>query len=141
MKFKINNEKSTFNICRSMKQSGEVQLLCTITHRIDSVSEVQIEERLDVESLEAIMMNLKINSIKYYDEWVATLEKFEYRSKLKRTELDMNRESPPARPYIEEAPKLELKDRPPHLRYVFLGRNETLPVVIAADLNGRQVER
>ena len=51
-----------------------------------------------------------------------------------------HRESPPAKPSIEEAPKLELKALPPHLRYVFLGRDYTLLVIIAADLNQRQVE-
>ena len=51
-----------------------------------------------------------------------------------------HRESPPAKPSIEEAPKLELKDLPPHLRYVFFGKDDTLPVIIASDLNVDQVE-
>ena len=51
-----------------------------------------------------------------------------------------NRESPPEWPSIEEAPKLDLQDLPPHLRYVFLGIDEMLPVVIAANSNGRKVE-
>ena len=51
-----------------------------------------------------------------------------------------HRESPPARPSIEEAQKLELKALPSHLRYVFLGRDDTLPVIIALDLNVQQVE-
>ena len=72
---------------------------------------------------------------------VAALDKCEYRSKPKKYELDMkNRESPPTRPSIVEALKLELKALPPHLMYVFLGRDNTLPVIIAADLNERQVE-
>ena len=50
------------------------------------------------------------------------------------------RESPPAKPSIEEAPKLELKALPPHLRYVFLGRNDNFLVIIASDLNLQQVE-
>ena len=51
-----------------------------------------------------------------------------------------NRESPPAKPSIEEAPKLELKALPPHLRYEFLGNGDTLPIIIASDLNEQQVE-
>ena len=51
-----------------------------------------------------------------------------------------NCESPPVKPSIEEAPKLELKALPPHLRYEFLGNGDTLPVMIASDLNGQQVE-
>ena len=51
-----------------------------------------------------------------------------------------NRESPPAKPSIEEAPKIELKALPPHLRYEFLGNGDTLPVIIASDLDEQQVQ-
>ena len=50
------------------------------------------------------------------------------------------RESPPVKLSIEEAPKLELKALPPHLRYEFLGKGDTLPVIIASDLNEQQVQ-
>ncbi len=39
---------------------------------------------------------------------------------------------------LEVAPKLELKPLPAHLKYVFLGENKTLPVIIAANLNKEQ---
>ena len=48
-------------------------------------------------------------------------------------------ETPPAKQSVEEAPKLELKDLTPHLRYVFLGRDDTLSVIITLDLNVQQV--
>ena len=51
-----------------------------------------------------------------------------------------NRESPPAKPSIEKAPKLELKALPPHISYEFVGNVDTLPVIIASDLNEQQVE-
>ena len=51
-----------------------------------------------------------------------------------------HRESPPTRPSIEESPKLEFKPLAPHLRYVFLGRDNPLPIIIASDLNVHQVE-
>ena len=88
---------------------------------------------MGIESLAAIMMDFESDSIKDYDEWVAALERSEYRSKLKRLELDItNRESLPARTSIDQSLRLELKALPPNLRYVFLGRDETLPVVIKA---------
>ena len=141
MKFRLNNEEATSNICRSMKQIGELQTVFAITYRVESGVEVQIEERLGVGALAAVMMNFDSDGIEEYDDLVATLDRCEYRSKQKKYQLDMkNRESPPARPYIMEAPKFELKALPPYLRYVFLGRDNTLPVIIAADLNARQVE-
>ena len=50
-----------------------------------------------------------------------------------------NHESPPVKPSIEDAPKLELKSLPPHLRYEFLGNGDTLPVIIASELNEQQL--
>ena len=34
MKFWLNNEEVTFNICRSMKQSGEIQSVSAISYNI-----------------------------------------------------------------------------------------------------------
>uniref|UniRef100_M1DGD9 Integrase core domain containing protein n=1 Tax=Solanum tuberosum TaxID=4113 RepID=M1DGD9_SOLTU len=104
-------------------------------------SDVFIEDRLGVDALSAVMINFEGDCIEDYDELVAALDRFEFRSKPKRLELDMkNRDSPPTKPFIKEAPKLELKALPSHLRYVFLGRDGTLPVIIASDLNAEQVE-
>ena len=51
-----------------------------------------------------------------------------------------NRESPPVKPSIEKAPKLELQAFPPHLRYELLENGDTLPEILASDLNEQQVE-
>ena len=51
-----------------------------------------------------------------------------------------NHESPPVKPSIKDAPKLELKALPPHLRYEFLGKGDTLPVIITSDLDEQQVK-
>ena len=51
-----------------------------------------------------------------------------------------NLKSPPAKPSIEEAPKLELKALPLHLKYEFLGKGDILQVINASDLNEQQVE-
>ena len=45
-----------------------------------------------------------------------------------------------ARPSMVEDPKLELKALPPHLRYVFLGRNDTLSVLNALHFTLQQVK-
>ena len=65
---------------------------------------------------------------------VAALDRGDVRFKPKKLDLDMkHRESPPVKPSIEEAPKLELEVVPPHLRYLFLGKGDTLPVIIVSD--------
>ena len=121
MNFRLNNEKTTFNICWSMKQSGELQTVSAISYRVKSTSEVQIKERLGVEELEAVIMNFDSDGIEEYVSLVAALDQGNVPFKPKKFELDMqHRESPPTRPCIEEAPKLEGKTLRTHLRYVFL---------------------
>ncbi|CAN6585954.1 unnamed protein product [Malus baccata var. baccata] len=47
----------------------------------------------------------------------------------------------PLLPSSEQAPKLELKLLPSHLKYAHLRVNETLPVIIAADLNDTEEDK
>ena len=90
------------------------------------MSEVQINESLGAEELEAIIMNFESDGTEEYGSLVMALEKSKYQFKPKKLELHMkHRETLPARPSIEETPKLELKSLPPHLRYVFLGKDDT----------------
>ncbi|CAN6562049.1 unnamed protein product [Malus baccata var. baccata] len=44
-------------------------------------------------------------------------------------------------PSIEQAPTIELKLLPEHLKYAFLGESKTLPVIIAADLSNYEEEQ
>jgi hypothetical protein len=46
--------------------------------------------------------------------------------------------STPPIPSLESPPKLELKPLPDKLNYAFLGSNDTLPVIIASDLQKDQ---
>ena len=50
-----------------------------------------------------------------------------------------HREYPPAKPFIEKALKLKLMPPTPHMRYVFLGKDYNLPVIIASDFHVHQV--
>uniref|UniRef100_M1E0U2 Integrase core domain containing protein n=1 Tax=Solanum tuberosum TaxID=4113 RepID=M1E0U2_SOLTU len=59
-----------------MKQSGELQTVSTIIYRVESGVEVQIEERLGVEALAAVMMNFDSDGIEEYDELVAALDRY-----------------------------------------------------------------
>ena len=87
-----------------------------------------------------MIMNFSSDGIEEYGSLVAALERGEYLFKLKKLELDINhRECPPAKPSIEEAPKLKLKALPPYLRYVFFEKDDTFPVIIASNLNMEQV--
>ena len=51
-----------------------------------------------------------------------------------------NRESPHTKPSIEKDPKLVLESLQRYLTYEFLGNGDTVPVIIASDLNEQQVK-
>ena len=74
MKFRLNNDERTSNICRSLRQSGELHLVSAISYRVEDSSEVQIEERLGVEALAAVIMNFDSDDIKEYGSLVAALD-------------------------------------------------------------------
>lgn len=94
-------------------------------------SDVYIEDMLGVDALATKMINFVGDCIEDYDELVSTLDRFEFHSKPKRLELYMkNHDSPPAKLFVEKAPKLELKALQSHLRYAFLWREGTLPIII-----------
>ena len=57
MIFRLNNEEVTLYICRSMRQRGELQSVSAISYKVGKLSETQIEERLGVEALAAVIMN------------------------------------------------------------------------------------
>ena len=130
MKFRLNNEEVTFNICRSMRQSGDLQSVSVISYRVDESSEVQTQERLGVEALAAVIMNFDSYGIEVYGSLVASPDRGNVWFKSNKYDIDIkNRESPPVKPSIEEDPKLELKALPPHLSYYFLGKGNTLPKI------------
>ncbi|XP_015074061.1 uncharacterized protein LOC107018167 [Solanum pennellii] len=78
-KLRLNNEEETFNISRSMKKSGELQMVYTISYRVKSTSEVQIKECLGVEALAAVIMNFKSDSIEEYGSLAAALDRDDVR--------------------------------------------------------------
>ena len=65
-----------------------------VNHNVERGFDVSIEERLVIDALNAVMMNFEGDSIEDYDELIATLDRFEFRSKPKKLKLDIkNRDS------------------------------------------------
>lgn len=72
---------------------------------------------------------------------MVVVQRNEYRSKPNKLKLDMkHHESPYATTSIVDAPELEITALELHLRFVFLGIHNTLPVTITTEINGEQVE-
>ncbi|XP_055826378.1 uncharacterized protein LOC129894752 [Solanum dulcamara] len=139
--FRINDEEVKFNVCTSIKKPKDMIVISVFVVEIESVVDVPIKERLAVEPLVAIIMNFKGDNIERYDESINALQGVgSHTYDPKKLDLDLkNRPTPPAKPSIDEPPVLELKELTSHLRYIFLGENNTLLVIIAVDMSERHV--
>ena len=73
MKFRLNNEEVTFNICKSIRQSS-VQSVSATSYAVEDSSELPIAERLDLEALAAVIMNIDSDEIEEYGSFVAALD-------------------------------------------------------------------
>ncbi|KAK4713951.1 hypothetical protein R3W88_019858 [Solanum pinnatisectum] len=140
LKFRVNNDEVPFNICKSMKQPSDIHVASTdnvIDEAVESVSHLMRKN----EPLESVVANYDESKVQGYDEVVAALSGLRvYARNPIKLDIDLkNRESPPVKPPTEEPPNMELKALPSHLKHLFLGANNTLPVIIAADLLERQV--
>ncbi|XP_069143483.1 uncharacterized protein [Solanum lycopersicum] len=71
--FLLHNKEVAFNICRSTRQSGEVQSVSAISYRVKSFSKVQIEEFVGVEALATVIFNFESDCIEEYGSLVAAL--------------------------------------------------------------------
>ena len=57
-----------------MRKNGELQSISAISYKVESSSEVQIEERLGVEALVAMIINFQSGCIEEYGSLVAALD-------------------------------------------------------------------
>lgn len=53
--------------------SGKIPTVSSLTYRVESVSKMQIEERLGVEALVAVTINFDSDCIEEYNDLVAAL--------------------------------------------------------------------
>ncbi|XP_070046269.1 uncharacterized protein [Nicotiana tomentosiformis] len=142
LKIRLNDKEITFNVQKFMRRPSEFAN-CSLIEAVDVILEEEDETLNAKDPLAACLTNLEEVNRKDLAEWVLALEGQGF---LKR-ELEIEslhleeRKTPPAKPSIEEPPKLELKPLQPHLRYAFLGSNSTLPIIISSGLLDVQEEQ
>ncbi|XP_070010053.1 uncharacterized protein [Nicotiana sylvestris] len=121
LKMRLNDEEITFNVQKSMRCPKADDEMLTIE-----------------DPLAACLMNLDEVNKEELTEWVLALEGRGFWDRTLEFEpLHLeNRETPPAKPSIEEPPKLELKSLPTHLRVEFeelKKRLITAHIIVAPD--------
>nr|XP_016452072.1 PREDICTED: uncharacterized protein LOC107776677 [Nicotiana tabacum] len=118
LKMRLNDEEITFNVQKSMRRPNEFAN-CSLIEVVDVILEEEDETLNSKDHLAACLLNLDEVNGEDLAEWVLALEgQGFWKRELKFEPLHLEeRKIPPAKPSIEEPPKLELKPLPPHLRY------------------------
>ncbi|CAM8951464.1 unnamed protein product [Rhodiola kirilowii] len=138
LSMEVEGEKFSFDIFRAIKQpmeSEEIQALDTLD---DLVQEVQMELREDPLELALIgSIHSHENTyelVKGVHETISYLkisEPLTLRYEVNEVKLFKSNVFLPS---IVQAPEVELKPLPGHLKYAFLGENSTLPMIIKSGL-------
>ncbi|XP_059290650.1 uncharacterized protein LOC132044180 [Lycium ferocissimum] len=139
IKFRVNDEEVTFQASRGLKLPSTYESSSVINSFdvVDEVVEHKLEEKHFDETLSAILVNFEADDMEGYIETVNSLiGRGSYSCEPKKLSLDLDKRiTPPAKPSIIEPPKLELKLLPSHLKFAFLGPDNTLPIILSSLLN------
>ncbi|XP_075077225.1 uncharacterized protein LOC142163968 [Nicotiana tabacum] len=143
--FQVNDEEVTFQASKGMKLPHEYESISVIdmVDEVEDAVELKMEEQCLGEALTTILINFDGEDMDGYMESINALEDLgSYTYTPAKLSLDLeNRDTSPARLSIIDLPQLELNPLPPHLRYKFLGSNDTLPVIVSSLLNDVQVNQ
>ena len=142
MTLSFGNMTVNLNIFNVFKRMGDEEDVCEV-NRVDSV----VQKYLDNVSYDDPLMSCLVSSS--WDEEVTTSESEFVHSIIEHNEvLEVNGWAPKfellppiedrALPSEERPPKLELKPLPSHLKYAFLGVEETFLVIISSSLELNQ---
>ncbi|CAM8890380.1 unnamed protein product [Rhodiola kirilowii] len=138
LSMEVEGEVFSFDIFRAMKHPMEFEEVHTLDTLDDLVQEVQLEPRAD--PLEAIL-NAAEHSYELTEglqEMLAHLTILEPLTPGYEVNEVKLFKSNTFLPTVIQAPKIELKPLPGHLKYTFLGDNNTLPVIIKSGLEAGQ---
>nr|XP_027086630.1 uncharacterized protein LOC113708366 [Coffea arabica] len=136
-----------FNIFEAMKYPDETNSVCAL-----SVVEPLVQEIFELDGVDALAVALAKHlelgatfDVEISDELyhavgaLHSLPPISPRYELTSVFVPETQEK--LLPSIVQVPELELKPLPKHLKYAFLGENETLPVIISAHLSPGQENR
>ncbi|KAL5544690.1 hypothetical protein UlMin_008474 [Ulmus minor] len=137
---RVNGQEVTFNIFDALNYPDEGSEECSFVKTIDSLVQKQIRREQDNFKEELaqfedgkLLEEEKLELIKEKQaipQWTKRYESLELTSENFKENV----------PSIEKPLVLELKQLPSHLKYVYLGDNETLPVIISSYLTPPQEE-
>ncbi|KAL4361204.1 hypothetical protein GQ457_04G025620 [Hibiscus cannabinus] len=127
---RVNDQQVTVNIFKSLKQPDDPEECQTIS----AVSKFNFEVE-DVDLDKILVEASKIKEAEFEDDEPQKVNWIVNRPGMNFESLDLSSTGfKPNKPSIEQPPVLELKPLPEQLKYVYLGNDDTLPVIISSKL-------
>ncbi|CAM8908355.1 unnamed protein product [Rhodiola kirilowii] len=145
LSMEVEGEVFSFDIFRTMKHPLEFETVHALDTLDDLVHEAQPERELDPLEL---VIDRALYSAESSHDLAKGVEDALYHLEISRPltqRYEVNQislfKTNTCLPSIVQAPEMELKPLPDHLKYVFLGDNESLPVIIKSGLEMDQERR
>lgn len=135
---RVNDQQVTFNVLEAMRNPDEVED-CNFLSVVDFV----VADRMDKCCSNAIDKVTTFEDVEEEDiatvqtNWMDKQQSDRHNRSIKHLNLS-DREVKTTLPSIESPPSLELKLLPSHLKYPYLGQNNTLHVIISSTLDAGQ---
>ncbi|XP_061367855.1 uncharacterized protein LOC133310867 [Gastrolobium bilobum] len=129
----VNGEEVKFNVMKAMKFDVDSTEECS---SISTLELIIIEEQQ-----EQLQSEIGMKDFNELEEYLASINSIHTGDKKERIFESLNRseqEQIPNLPSVEQPPTLELKPLPEHLKYIYLGKENTLPVIISSLLTHEQ---
>ncbi|XP_075518285.1 uncharacterized protein LOC142552395 [Primulina tabacum] len=140
---RLNDESVVFNVFQSIKYPNDTSD-CFRIDATDELVECGLQELIGEDPLEIFLIDLCPGELENEDikEYMQYLESGRPISKMVNSRIaELGHIPKPLKSSIEEAPILEMKPLPSHLKYLFLLDNNKLPVIVSSTLTGMEEEK
>ncbi|XP_073125943.1 uncharacterized protein [Henckelia pumila] len=126
-----------FNIFDAMKYPSENHSICSIDF-VDSIVQEVFEEECETENFQMYaQLEVEGDLAEAYEISEPVIDQ----TRVTNSKVEIPFSHKKLLPSVLQAPKVELKSLPDHLKYIYLGDEETLPVIISKKLTEDQEER
>ena len=143
----FDGEIVTFNIFYAMKYPNDFEYVFHVDV-IDPIVQDEFEQNFLQDELNFVLQQSKTdrdarleNNEDIKETIMSLYSLFQMSNRLVNSPLQLPNSHEKVLLSVEQAPKLELKSLPKHLKYVYLGEGETLSVIIANDLTATREEK
>ncbi|XP_061350321.1 uncharacterized protein LOC133295495 [Gastrolobium bilobum] len=139
---RVNDDTMTFSVFKAMKYVDDDVDDCSAISVIDNLVAAHLQENFEINdsACDSAIFEFYENNASNHDHACALKSyptKFFGNKHFESLGLH-ERITKPLKPSIVEPPEVELKELPTHLKYAFLGRDNTLPVIVAAALKNNE---